>query len=288
MKSRATAATMMAVATFISAFATIYLLFFHNQEDPANENCEAVPAAWNSMPRIIIFGEIHGTNEAPRFVAELVCNIARSAPVTVGIEHPPSEQSTLDDFMKAKTQKEKNEVISSSPFWNRDFQDGKTSSAMLQMLERIKQLKHTGAKIYIRAIGGEGPGQTDEIFRNIMSSEQESGTKIVALVGNGHARKIHMQAEASDRSKTSPIDLKVIEIEYSSGSAWTCAPTCQIQRFGQDNLGEKEISLKVRASPAHAAGHPDWIYLGRSHASPPGYLRARTITAKRMSYESAE
>ena len=65
------------------------------------------------------------------------------------------------------------------------------------------------------------------------------------------------------------IDLKVIEIEYSSGSAWTCAPTCQIQRFGQDNLGEKEISLKVRASPAQAAGHPDWIYLGRSHASPP-------------------
>ncbi|MDI9273806.1 hypothetical protein [Stenotrophomonas sp. PFBMAA-4] len=276
MSARVSAFQLAVAATILCTFAAASSLKIQTEENQAVQECEAIQKTWIDTPRVIIFGEVHGTDEAPRFIAELACNIAKIAPVVIGIEYPPSEQPTLDMFMKAKSKRGENDAIFSSSFWTRDFQDGKTSSAMLRMLTRIKQLKNGGAKIDILAVGGEGPGQSEAILRNIITSERNGNSRIVALVGNGHARKIHLQSTKALGSDIANLHRRTIEIKYSSGTAWACAPTCRIQHFGAHKADEKEISLEEVAPPENAAEHLGEIYLGRSHASPPAVPEGTT------------
>lgn len=51
-------------------------------------------------PQIIIVGEMHGTEQAPRFVSGLVCSLLQAGHgVIVALERNATEQGALNDFM---------------------------------------------------------------------------------------------------------------------------------------------------------------------------------------------
>lgn len=62
--------------------------------------CASAHAQNAELPRIIVFGEVHGIEEAPKFLGNWICNLAiKGEAVVVGIEHPFDEQALLDRFM---------------------------------------------------------------------------------------------------------------------------------------------------------------------------------------------
>lgn len=116
-----------------------------------------MPPGWEAVERrgtrYVIFGEYHGTNEAPAFVADVACALARRGErVLVAIE-----QNALDDgglqvvwhlpharFVTA---------LRKLPNWvGRD--DGVGSMAMFKLLVRLHGLSAVGQPIGIVAFNG--------------------------------------------------------------------------------------------------------------------------------------
>lgn len=236
----------------------------HNKSGTA---CEGVPAGRSDLPRILVFGEIHGTDEAPRFVTDWICNLARSSPVVVGIEHPSSEQAALDSFMSTKALETAREILAESSFWARDSQDGKTSISMYAMLDRLRQLRQSGADVTVVAVGSSGSGGGDEITENLQALARSSNAKIVALLGNAHVRKAG--AEGRDGVSRLMFDepYRALAFTHSGGTAWACAPVCEVQDLGLAKQGLHRIGEIVIDDTSTM--YDGLVNLGFVHASTP-------------------
>jgi hypothetical protein len=89
-------------------------------------------------------GETHGTNEAPALFADLVCAASKTRHVVVALEQPPEDQPAIDAFMKSDGGAEARAQFLKAGMWNQAMKDGRSSQAMLKLLERLRQLKQEG------------------------------------------------------------------------------------------------------------------------------------------------
>lgn len=229
--------------------------------------CPSSQAARTDLPRIIVFGEIHGTEEAPRFVADLACNLAGNGPVVIAIEHPANEQLALDHFMSTRDAERARALLVESAFWTRDGQDGRTSAAMLTMLDRFRELQQNGAAITLAAVGASGSGVGGEISGNLRALAATSDAKIVALLGNSHARKAG--AMSLDR-ETGPMfgePYRAIALVQTSGTAWACAPVCESQDLGHSTREPNVLGAIVLDDTLSI--YDGSVNLGAVHASAP-------------------
>ncbi|MDX1644696.1 MAG: hypothetical protein R3244_10100, partial [Thermoanaerobaculia bacterium] len=86
---------------------------------------------------VLLFGELHGTDRGPAAFGSVVCHLAREhAGLTVGLEISHTEQERIDAYMaSAGTAEDRSELLS-GPFWTDEYQDGRRSRAMTELLER--------------------------------------------------------------------------------------------------------------------------------------------------------
>ncbi|ROP73794.1 hypothetical protein EDF74_3229 [Stenotrophomonas rhizophila] len=256
--------TLLAALTICLILSSACSRFDRNESGTA---CESVPSGRSDLPRILVFGEIHGTAEAPRFVADWICNLARSSPVIVGIEHPSSEQAALDSFMSTKALEPARGILVESSFWTRDSQDGRTSIAMYAMLDRLRELRQSGADVTVVAVGSSGFGGGDEITDNLQALSRYSNAKIVTLLGNAHARKAG--AEGRDGVSRQMFDepYRALAFTHSGGTAWACAPVCEVQDLGLARQGPHRIGEIVIDDTSIM--YDGFVHLGVVHASTP-------------------
>lgn len=117
----------------------------------------AVCAAAPALPKeplepgsVLLFGEIHGVQELPSVFGEAVCSTAASGlAVEVGLEVPKAEQAKVDFFLASSGGPSDVETLLATPFWSREFQDGRSSQARVALLERFRQLRASGIPIHV-------------------------------------------------------------------------------------------------------------------------------------------
>lgn len=98
----------------------------------------------------LLFGEIHGVEELPMFFGEAVCTTAVSGlPVEVGLELPNADQAVVDVFLASSGAPSRVEALTATPFWSRDFQDGRSSEARVVLLQRMRFLRAQGLPIRV-------------------------------------------------------------------------------------------------------------------------------------------
>lgn len=128
----------------------------------ADPTCAPPPGAealWTPEARYVIVGEIHGTTETPAAFAQLVCAAAEQGPVTVALELPTEMQPQLDAFLIATDDASAAATLHETSFWVRDpeRQDGRSSMAMLEMMQSIRRLKAGGGDVAFRAFQPSNP-----------------------------------------------------------------------------------------------------------------------------------
>ena len=116
-------------------------------------------ALWTPDHRFIVVGEIHGTAEALAAFAGLVCAAAGQGPVTVALELPTEMQSRLDAFMAATDDASAEALLRDTSFWESDpeRQDGRSSVAMLEMMQSVRQLRVSGHDVTLRGFQPSSP-----------------------------------------------------------------------------------------------------------------------------------
>ncbi|MGX6648831.1 hypothetical protein ACWCOP_12920 [Maricaulaceae bacterium MS644] len=140
----------------------------------------------------VIVGERHGTRQAPRFFAELVCALSGAAPVIAGLEMEAESQPALDAFMASDGSQTALEALTSIHHWS--LRDGRASQAMLDLLIRMRDLKAAGQDIDLLAF--MAPGETTaERERNMAMALMEArnerpDARVAALIGRIHAERV--------------------------------------------------------------------------------------------------
>ena len=100
-----------------------------------------------------MFGEVHGTNEVPELVSAVTYELAKDgARVLVALEVLDLLNGELADFVAGTIGVD--QLLADEVFWNRPaaWQDGRSSRAMLRLLQDVREYRNRGQAIAPRGI----------------------------------------------------------------------------------------------------------------------------------------
>jgi hypothetical protein len=85
---------------------------------------------------LVLFGEVHGTHEAPAFVAAAAAHAARHGQVLVALELPADLQPAVDAFVLTE---DRTALDPAHPFWA--TRDGRAGEALVTLLIALARLR---------------------------------------------------------------------------------------------------------------------------------------------------
>jgi hypothetical protein len=199
---------------------------------------------------LLLLGELHGTAEIPRFVGDLACEASvGGSRVQLGLEIPSQEQSRINLFLASSGSAPDHQVLIESEFWRRPVQDGRSSRAVVELLDSIRRLKASGAKIdvFLFDEAGRVQDRDAEMAKKILAVHGRApGDFFLILTGNVHAMKKKI---AVGTTELVPMGLDLVEAgapvtslasAYPPGTAWVCMGS------GSDACGSHEMRGKHR------------------------------------------
>lgn len=189
--------------------------------------------------RTVILGEIHGTAEVPALVGDVVAAVlADGGPLTLALEIPSSHQAGLDRYLASAGTAADRQALFGHRFWG--FRDGRSSVAMLELLDRVRRLRADGHALDVLAFDVAEPGDPAReatLAANLGAALRRPGrAPVLVLTGNLHARKAigtpfdpSLELMAWRLRDLEPLSLN---IRAPTGSAWVCAPDCGVLQLG--------------------------------------------------------
>jgi len=223
---------------------------------------------------LTVIGELHGSCEAPAVVLAFTREAAsRGDAVRVGLEIFGDEQPRIDAFLRDGDRAK----LLDGPFWRRPFQDGRSSEAMVRLLDDLRQL---GGDVGVFAFDAEPDGDgRDAAMAACVARQLDAAPRAVflILVGNVHARTVRggvpwdpdyapMAALLAER-----FALRSFDLEFRRGTAWVAtdpqATTGSVHSFTGADRGD-EPGVILHAAPDEA-GYHGLVYVVELTASLP-------------------
>ncbi len=98
--------------------------------------------------RPLLIGEIHGTQETPALLASMLRQ-GSGRPWLLGLEIPRQEQERIEAFLRSDGGARARAALTGGAFWTRELQDGRSSEAMLQLIDAVRALRRSGRDIHV-------------------------------------------------------------------------------------------------------------------------------------------
>jgi hypothetical protein len=240
---------------------------------------------------VTMFGEIHGTREAPAFVAAVACHGAKVAPIILGLEIHSELGARIDRFLASNGGESARRDLLADRFWT--FRDGRGSEAMVRLLETMRKLERSGRSVRVVAFDGgyasrgdRDAGMARTLIRSVPTKEAARSITLI-LAGNRHARTDNPGTMAWHLRQAFPT-LVSLNLTHAGGSTWTCTfdmasatrpgerprVVCGVNAVGGSDRGAQRFVDRggTRSTP----GYDGIFYVGKVSASPPAGRRAST------------
>jgi hypothetical protein len=251
--------------------------------------------------RAILVGELHGTAEVPAFVAQLVCGLLKSGrPVILALERDGSEQVALNRYLASAGSTTDVQALIRTGAWAQPFQDGRSSQAMLALIEQMRQWKQAGQRVGVLAMqletheivpadkAADRPAPTtptdadaarseaindrtmaDKLWTTLMAHPRYT---VVALAGNLHTA---LGARSRAQWTASPsvadvlasyVPVYVIGLNSSGGTSWIALPGSApgAQPVMAQPLYFEDSRIDARVELGKVTASPPAASLGRS------------------------
>ncbi|WP_156318124.1 hypothetical protein [Porphyrobacter sp. AAP60] len=279
---------------------------------PADDAACTAPAGWDEVvardPDFVVFGELHGTREAPALVQSLICAEAkREQRMLLAVEHSSWQNAAWQEAW-ALPHDAFRAALPDLGWRGRD--DGVASKAMLALVTGAHALKDQGAAIDIVAFNGarddaqrarfndlpaQGPHEAAQAENIAEAAALKDYDRVIVLVGNLHAEIAPLSIGGPDfdpmavrlRSYGSVLSLGM---RHAGGENWSCqlapgtklAPgqevtddmiTCAASRAGAEGSSDRapHITVGNLAEPQLARRFDGTFWLGPISASPPAF-----------------
>jgi hypothetical protein len=246
--------------------------------------------------RVLLLGELHGTQEVPRFIAQSACQATASGtPVTVGLELPVENQERVATFLRSAGTEHDWLKLMEAPFWRSPFPDGRGSEAMANLLEQLRRLRAQGLDVDVFVFDDpklKGQPHEDAMAATVLSYVRQGSERFfLVLSGNIHPRTTKglpwdagfqpMGLLLSRQHR----DVVALDVAYNSGSAWICSVDERGQELecgvkparGKDNGDRYFVHLFGKPNEA---GYHGIFYVGAVSASQPAVSRGLERAAR--------
>ena len=233
---------------------------------------------------VIVFGELHGVNEIPVFVADQVETLLDSGKaVHLGLEFDSDDTAALSAAMLLQDDNELHDALLTLPQW-RDGNDSRNGLAMAAMLQRLGRLsgKHPGQlTVFAYDISFNQrttPNERDAHMADIIGQHRtlaEDHEYVLVLAGNAHAFAAPGAPWDKDfRSMVVQLEPHhpVISLRnaQSGGEAWLCTPECKITPIAA--MPERQTGIYLHPFNTDWADSPVYhgiFFYGSATASKP-------------------
>jgi hypothetical protein len=225
----------------------------------------------------VLLGEMHGTAESPRFVGDLACHAAQRGPVTIALEIPQDEQPRIDRYLASAGTDADRAALLDSEFWTRPDQDGRSSQAMLALIERARA-DHFAVNAFDIPSGVQSTTRDRDMAATFVAARKAAPDAIVVgLTGNYHSRKsIGARWDPAMKFMARYIEelgvpLTTLDVARDGGSAWVC----MADDAGAMSCGENSAPPQPRDRSWYLTlggdipGHDGQYIVGPTTASPP-------------------
>lgn len=250
--------------------------------------CQTVPGLADlalTPGTVLLVGEIHGTQEVPAAVLDAACELSRAGkPLTIGLEVPHQEAARVSAYLGSDGSDEARRLLLSGPFWRRRMQDGRSSQAMMDLIEGLRRLAAEERSITVTLFDEqELPQETsrDRAMAERLAAAVASRTDTVVLVLTGN---LHASTAPGTRwdADFQPMGYylvqllpghRILSLDLSStgGSVWICtsarASDCGEQKLAGHGEGS-ERRIVIAAEP-RTDGFHGILHVGAVTASPP-------------------
>lgn len=241
----------------------------------------ALPEGWDVItardPEFVVFGEFHGTREAPAFFGTLACSLARKGErLLVAIEFSPSDDGALQHAWKADAAEFEDLLLYAG--W-RGRTDGVGSEAMFTMMRDLHRLRLEGYSIEIVAFNGtrdadqkarfadlpsQGPHEAAQAENIAMAARAGSYDRVLVLVGNLHAMK---QSYNIGRGPFDPMAKRLeaygsvvsLRMTHGGGTAWSCQRNCGVHKAKAIGSFEREPFVMLHGTSERREMAHDWL-----------------------------
>lgn len=251
------------------------------------EDCKAY-SGWEAVAakaqmHIILFGEMHGTEQSPSAARGLICELVTSGmPVRLGIETLSPLNKRLDATLTQPMDKS-NVRAAAERYWAE--RGGHNSAAMYKLFEDVARWRAGGSDIGVFGItGSDGSdaskslGNGELMARNVDSAAHSFGGAVIVIVGGGH---VVLNLPGSGRTGGSlATELKSrpplsLQMKWQSGTVWNmmyngngeAVPPPQ-SLPGNDKSAVQGERFLLDDSSGYESGY---YYTGPITASPPAF-----------------
>lgn len=233
--------------------------------------------------RVLVIGEMHGSNEYPAFAKSVVCQLlAANKPVILGLEIPEDEQVAINHYLQSSGTADDRRVLQQGKFWQGKLQDGRSSVAMFGLIDAVRKLKQSGQKVLLAAFDINNnyepvPLEKNEAFPrgrrdgemtlNIIDRlRQYPEYTYVALVGANHASRGKHYPNNPDFSPMAYLlsqwePIQTVYLSHQGGEFWVCRKPGEQFVCGPHNYSARETKISAQDDFS--------IELGKVTASPP-------------------
>lgn len=226
-------------------------------ETPADAATDAVMSAQPDA-RILVFGELHGTHEAPALLAALATRAALARDVIVALEMPAQDQGSIDAWLASDGSQAARDALLTTAFWRvpPERSDGRRSVAMLALLDalRVQHMQHPSLRValfddatYKDPVTRER-GMADAL-RSIHAAAPQS--TLLILTGNYHARRKtdgpgnlvgDYAPPGAMASLLHDLDVVTVNIAARGGRFWACrSGSCGIRAIAQRDADDATV-----------------------------------------------
>lgn len=225
--------------------------------------------------RVLLLGEIHGTAEGPAFVEAVACHaVAAGLPVVVALELPRDEQEAVSGFLASEGGEAARGAVRALPFWAKEYQDGRSSRAMLDLLDGLRSRRGNGGHLGVLLFDRPGDFSTRDRAmgeRIVEAAKAHPQAFLVSLSGNLHSRTDEGSGRmgATIEKALGPDRVRSLKMSHTGGTAWICEATAGCGPLRLGGRGEGEDWRILMDLEAGGPGHDGTFHVGSISASPP-------------------
>jgi hypothetical protein len=233
-----------------------------------------------SAKRLIMLGEVHGTNEAPGTVYGLVSLWRRHGrQVAVALEWPEALQKDVDAALRSGDL----DALAAHPFFRRKQQDGRTSTAMVELIGRLAKLDRVPVVCIDPDEADTAQARDTAMAKQLtLGVRSHPGATVIALMGNWHAQRRKVAAKSPPfrpcgyevtrmpKGALPGADVVALSLESAGGTAWVMTSR---------RTGVNSVPLRRTRVSQQAGGQPYVRLFGKIQEGYDGRIFTRYRTA---------
>ncbi|MDB5389766.1 MAG: hypothetical protein JWM11_5412 [Planctomycetaceae bacterium] len=175
--------------------------------------------------RVVWFGEMHGSSEAPQLFLGLVKMVSRhhAEPPVVALEIPSTEQRAIDRYLASGD----DSILRSTPFFKSELKDGRSSEAMVKLLSQLRAEKKAAVCCFDSFFATTPQERDTAMAKNLAQCAKKfPNSKLVILSGGVHASIVEgtswdkkYRPAAFELGKTLD-SIVTFNLKYEAGTIW--------------------------------------------------------------------